>query len=83
MAIQTATAAFTGAQSLDGDLPYVDVTWPTAYVSATVYRVVCGPVVTDALGTIAINLKNKAGATVRVTASGQFTGTVELVSFDV
>ena len=83
MAIQTQTATFTGAQPLDGDLPYIDVTWPTAYASASAYRVVCGAVVADALGTIAINLKSKAGATVRVTASDQFTGSVELISFDV
>jgi hypothetical protein len=83
VAIQTATATFTGAQLLDGDLPYIDIVWTTTYASPASYRVVCGPVITDSLGTIAINLKNKYSNAVRVTASDQFVGTVELISFDV
>jgi hypothetical protein len=81
MALQTATATFNGAQSLDGDLPYIDVTWPTAYSSSSVYRVALGVNTSD--GPLAIMFKSKTASGVRVLASDQFSGTVELVAYDI
>lgn len=83
MAIQTATATFNGAQPLDGDQPYVDLTWPTAYASASVYRLGDGPNVTDGNGGVSVNFKNKTGSGVRVIVSDQFVGTVEVTAYDV
>ena len=82
MATQSVTATFTGAQSLDGDFPYVDITWTSAYASVGVYRIFAGTAITDANGVIVVNLKNKSTTGVRVLASDQFTGSVELTAVD-
>lgn len=83
MAIQTTTATFNGAQSLDGVLPFVDVTWPVSYSSSGSYRVSLGVNITDGGGVIVISFKSKTASGLRVLASDQFTGTVELVAYDV
>lgn len=83
MATQSITATFTGAQPLDGDVPYIDVTWPSAYPSASVYRISAGAIVTDGNGTMTVCLKSKTATGVRVFAADQFVGTVELLAFDV
>jgi hypothetical protein len=83
MAINPITATFNGAQPLDGDFPYVDITWPTAYASASAYRIAFGANLTDGNGALSIFFKNKAGSGVRVCATDQFTGTVELTPYDV
>lgn len=83
MAVQTQTATFNGAQPLSGGLPYVDVTWTTAYANSSAYRVSEGVNVSDGAGPVAIVFGSKTGAGVRVFASMQFTGTVELIAFDV
>lgn len=82
MATQTATATFNGAQPLDGDLPFIDITWGTAYASAAAYQIAKGEVVTDGSGPIVANFKTKTATGVRVTVSDQFTGTVELTAVD-
>ena len=82
MAILLATATFTGGQPLDGDFPYVDVTWATPYSAVGAYRVFAGVGVTDSNGAIVINLKSKSTTGVRVLASDQFTGSVELIAMD-
>lgn len=83
MAIQSAQATFNAAQPLDGDLPYIDVTWTSAFTTTASYRVALGVNVSDGAGPIAINFKTKTTTGIRVLASDQFTGTVELVAYDV
>ena len=83
MAIQSAQATFNGAQPLDGDTPYVDITWTSAYTTTTAYRVAHGVNVTDSGGPIAVNFKTKTTTGIRVLVSDQFTGTVEIVAYDV
>lgn len=83
MAVQTATATFNGAQPLSGGLPYVDVTWTTAYSSASAYRISEGVNITDSDGPISVIHGSKTASGVRVFASAQFSGTVELIAVDV
>lgn len=72
---QQATATFTGAEPLDGDQSYVDLTWPTMTTLANV-RLTYGVQVDDGSGAVAITLKNHTLTGVRVLASAPFTGKV-------
>lgn len=80
MAFQTAFATFNSAQPLDGDYPYIDVTWSVPYASSSSYRVFKGEITSGAA--VIVNFKSKAAGTIRVIASDQWTGTVELVAVD-
>ena len=76
--VQVGAATFNGANSLDGDYPYADVTWVTPYASAAAYRIAIAGIVNDGGGMISVNLKSKTASGVRVYVSAQFTGVVEL-----
>jgi len=79
--MQTAEAEFNGAQSLDGEYPYVDITWPVAYASNAAYRVTYGiEIASGGLIPVIAYVKTGAGASLRVYASAQFTGTVVLTA---
>lgn len=82
MSVQNATATFNGAQSLDGDYPYVDITWPVAYDLAADYVVLDG-----VLATLPVTCWLKSGSQtasgVRVLAIDQFTGSVVLTAVPV
>ena len=81
MAIQSRTANFTGAEPLDGELPFIDITWPTAYAAPEAYRIAHGVTINDGGGPVVVNVKNKTSTGVRVIASGQFVGTVEVTAY--
>lgn len=85
MATQTTIAEFTGADPVDGDgNPYIDITFPTAYASAAAWASVGGVNITSGGGVAAwIDETTRAGAGCRVVASGQFVGTVPVVTVDV
>lgn len=79
--MQPAVAPFTGAEPLDGDLPYVDVTWPTFGTLANV-KFETGLQVDDGAGPLFINLKNVTLTGCRVVASAQFVGKVYVLGVE-
>lgn len=86
MAVTPQTAAtFNGAQPLDGDNPYVDVTLSAAYSSASAYGVQLSINLTDAssgIPTISIKASSKSTTGFRILASDQWSGTVEITTWD-
>lgn len=80
-AIQSAVAAFNGAQPLDGDQYYVDLTWPTFTTLGNV-RFTFGVQVDDSAGAIVVTLKSVTLTGCRVLASGQFTGKVYVLGVE-
>lgn len=74
-AIYTRTATFDGTQPLDGDQPYVDVSWPSLGTLANV-RIGTGVQVDDGNGQIGANHKSLTLTGCRVLASAHFTGKV-------
>jgi hypothetical protein len=80
--VQTAQAEFDGTQSLDGDFPYVDVTWDEAYAAAADYLVLLGM---SADGPVHCWIKDGTKTTTgcRVLAVDHFTGTVALTAVPV
>ncbi len=80
--IQNQTATFNGAQSLDGDYPYVDITWTTAFSSAGAYIIVDGPsAVLPVVCWVKSGSKTASGC--RVLAADQFTGDFVLIAVPV
>lgn len=84
MATQTTIATFTGAEPLDGDFPYVDLTFGTAYASAAAYQAFPGVAVSDGSGAIVawIKASSVTASGLRVLVSEQFTGTVAVITSD-
>lgn len=80
-AIRQATATFTGAEPLDGDQPYVDVTWAAMGTLGNV-RIMIGTQVDDGGGTIAPNFKSLTLTGCRVLAPAQFVGKVYVTAVE-
>ena len=84
MALAVLTATFNGAQPLDGDLPYVDISGLT-YSAASAYGIGLSVAQTDiasGLITAAVKGTSKTASGFRVCVSDQFTGTVEIELWD-
>lgn len=73
MAIQTATATFTGAED------FVAVTWPAMAGS---FGIAHGITVTDAQGPVVVWLTGRSSTGATVNTSARFSGSVELTIFD-
>lgn len=74
MAIQTAQAVF------DGDEDFIDVTWTTPF--AGTYYIANGATV-PAGTAVTINFKTVTSTGLRVTTSAHFTGTVDLIGYEI
>lgn len=85
MAAQATIATFTAAEPLDGDFPYVDITFGTAYASASVYAAVLGVEFSDGYGPIEVWIKESSvtASGLRLLAADQFAGTVTVITVDV
>jgi hypothetical protein len=73
MAIQIATATFTGVEDS------VDVTWPAM---AGDFGIAHGVTVSDAGGPVSVHITNRIATGCTVNPSARFTGVVELVIYD-
>lgn len=83
MATQTTTAAFNGAQPLDGDFPYVDITFATAYDDEDRYAEVGGVAVDSGGVAVWVKESSRTGTGLRLLAADQFTGTVRVITVDI
>lgn len=84
MALQITSATFNGAQPLDGDYPYVDVSG-LSYSGASAYGIRLSVTMTDVssgLVTVVVKSSSKSGSGFRILASDQFSGTVEVETWD-
>lgn len=80
-ALQITIATFTGAEPLDGDFPYVEITFAEPYDSADDYEVFYGANVDDE-NAVALRtpLAHRTATGLRVYAPDQFTGTVPIAT---
>ncbi len=79
MVVQSVVAEFDETQSLDGDYPYVDVTWDEAFDAADDYLILSG---VSAAAPVICWVKDGTKTTTgcRVLAVDQFTGSVALTA---
>lgn len=82
---QTTIAEFTGADPEDADgYPYIDITFAVAYADADSWAQVSGVNVESGGGASQwIDETTRTGTGCRVKASGQFVGTVPVVTIDI